>query len=229
MQTALQNLTISTNPTQINQSHNLSPGTLGSLPTHTINSSAPVSSSAPTLAVAPASGHGDYPRTVQSNGKPVTFSSNALIVGGIVGVSILVGAVIVGRSLPKPVEPSPEPVKVETSLPDPTPVLEATPIPGTPEPPPVPAPPSDLLSAVESPVSSPSWTFIGTASSGESVFVDASSIRPSGDSVDFEYQIGDEQIAASADCSGNRWYAEQYGWYSPQSEATQSMLNFVCQ
>ncbi|PZO58297.1 MAG: hypothetical protein DCF15_05760 [Phormidesmis priestleyi] len=70
---------------------------------------------------------------------------------------------------------------------------------------------------------------MGTAASGESVSVNTSSIRLSGSSVDFEYKIGEELIVASADCGENRWYVEEYGWYSPQSSATQAMLNFVCQ
>ena len=70
---------------------------------------------------------------------------------------------------------------------------------------------------------------MGTASSGEQVAVNENSIRIAGEFIDFEYRIGDDRIAASADCFDNQWYAEQYGWYSPQSQATQSMLNFVCQ
>jgi hypothetical protein len=35
-------------------------------------------------------------------------------------------------------------------------------------------------------------------------------------------------IRARTDCEGNRWYTPEYGWYVPQSEATQRMLNYVC-
>jgi hypothetical protein len=73
------------------------------------------------------------------------------------------------------------------------------------------------------------WQFIGTASTGESVFVDSSSIKESADAVDFTYRIGGEVLVARADCSGDRWYVNKYDrWYSPSSQATQDMLSYVC-
>ena len=75
---------------------------------------------------------------------------------------------------------------------------------------------------------SPVWKLMGTASTGESVYVDTASIRKSGKETEFAYKIGNELVDARADCQSNRWYASKYGWNSPQSSATQEMLNFVC-
>lgn len=62
----------------------------------------------------------------------------------------------------------------------------------------------------------PTWQFVGNASTGESVFVDSSSIKKSADAIDFTYRIGGEVLVARADCSGDRWYLDKYGeWYSP--------------
>lgn len=72
------------------------------------------------------------------------------------------------------------------------------------------------------------WKFIGSASTGEVVYVDSSSIRKSEGSIGFNYKIGNELISARADCDNNQWYANGYGRRSPQSQATQSMLNYVC-
>ncbi|MEM8503381.1 MAG: hypothetical protein AAF716_09540 [Cyanobacteria bacterium P01_D01_bin.1] len=72
------------------------------------------------------------------------------------------------------------------------------------------------------------WEFMGAASTGESISVNTNSITKSGNSIKFEYKIGDESISANADCAQNKWYAENYDWYSPQSKATQDMMNFVC-
>jgi serine/threonine protein kinase len=72
------------------------------------------------------------------------------------------------------------------------------------------------------------WQLIGSASTGERVYVDNSSISTSGGSTRFTYKIGSDLINATADCNNNRWYASGYGWYSPQSQATQDMLNYVC-
>jgi hypothetical protein len=60
------------------------------------------------------------------------------------------------------------------------------------------------------------------------VFVDSDSIKSSMGNVQFRYKIGNETIAANADCNGKRWYASGYGWYSPASQATQKMLDYVC-
>ncbi|WP_211517497.1 hypothetical protein [Geitlerinema sp. PCC 9228] len=72
------------------------------------------------------------------------------------------------------------------------------------------------------------WINMGRASSGESIFVDSDSIRSQPGGIDFRYRIGNETIDATAYCEGNKWYADGYGWYSPQSQATQDMFNYVC-
>lgn len=72
------------------------------------------------------------------------------------------------------------------------------------------------------------WEFMGFASTGEGVSINAGSIDKLGSSINFEYKIGDEIISAVADCNNNQWHIKDYGWYSPQSEATQKLLNFVC-
>lgn len=73
------------------------------------------------------------------------------------------------------------------------------------------------------------WQFIGTASSGESVFVDSRSIIKLADAIDFTYRIGGEVLVARADCRSDRWYVNKYDkWYSPSSQATQDMLSYVC-
>lgn len=74
------------------------------------------------------------------------------------------------------------------------------------------------------------WKFMGSASTGESISVDTSSIYKSNGTIQFNYKIGSDLIAANADCDNNRWYVARYGrWYSPQSQPTQSMLNYVCE
>jgi hypothetical protein len=93
--------------------------------------------------------------------------------------------------------------------------------------------PSPLVSSSPSPAvdrpAQSTWQFIGTASTGESVFVDSSSIKKSADVIDFTYRIKGEVLVARADCSGNRWYVNKYDrWYSPSSQATQDMLSYVC-
>lgn len=77
-------------------------------------------------------------------------------------------------------------------------------------------------------IPSPTWEFMGFASTGEGVSVSVNSVNRLDGSVDFDYKVGDELISASADCDGNQWYTKDYGWYSPRSEATQKMMNFVC-
>jgi hypothetical protein len=56
----------------------------------------------------------------------------------------------------------------------------------------------------------PTWKFIGNASTGESVFLESSSI-------------------GRAECSSSRWYVSKYDqWYSPSSQTTQDMLDYIC-
>ncbi len=69
---------------------------------------------------------------------------------------------------------------------------------------------------------------MGTASTGERVYVDTASIEKLAGTADFTYKIGNELVDAHADCQGNRWYANKYGWNSPKSSATQEMLGYVC-
>jgi hypothetical protein len=95
------------------------------------------------------------------------------------------------------------------------------------------ASPSPLVSLSPSPsvdrTVQSTWQFIGTASTGESVFVDSSSIKKSADAISFTYRIGGEVLVARADCSGDRWYVNKYDkWYYPSSQATQDMLSYVC-
>lgn len=68
---------------------------------------------------------------------------------------------------------------------------------------------SSLSPSVGGPIQS-TWQFIGTASTGESGFVDSSSIKKSADVIDFTYRIGGEVLVARADCSGDRWYVNKY-------------------
>lgn len=210
--------------------------------TPTIISASPVPSTKNTVVASPVYRQNDSQNLVRENHQPSPSSKNAFILGSLVGLGILAGSVVVVKSLPKAVTETlssnavPAPTSPSTPTSPSIPTSSSTSIPPStststspstpvlaPALPPAPSP------AVETTTPSLSWEFMGTASSGESVSVNANSIRPSGDSIDFEYRIGDELIVANADCSGNRWYAEKYGWYSPQSEATQSMLNFVCQ
>lgn len=84
------------------------------------------------------------------------------------------------------------------------------------------------LQAINPEPKSTGWELMGHASTGESVYVDNSSISKSGDAINFAYLIGDEAVSGEAYCSANKWYASGYGEYSPQSQATQNMLNHVC-
>ena len=98
------------------------------------------------------------------------------------------------------------------------------------------APSIDSPTSIDLPGSSPEtvpptqrWEFMGAASTGEPISVETNSINQANDTIWFNYKIGDELIASKADCDDNRWYADGYGWYSPQSQATQDMLNYVCE
>ena len=232
MKTALQLVITSTDPTQIGQLLDSPPDNARSSHTPVVSSAVPVvSSSAPTVtdAVTRQQNSNNYPRSIQDNNTtPVSTSKNTLVVGSLVGVSILIGAAMIGRNLPISSELPPEPIATETLPLDP--IATSEPVAPVAIDPPTAIPPTiEPPIFVEPSTPSTAWEFMGTASSGEAVSVDVNSIRPLGDSVDFDYKIGNEIIVASADCFQNRWYAEQNGWYSPQSNATQSMQNFVCQ
>lgn len=77
------------------------------------------------------------------------------------------------------------------------------------------------------------WVYIGHASTGEALYVDSDSIfkgqNGSNHLVAFSYSLNEEELNAMADCSKNEWYVEDFGTYSPESQATQDMLNYVCQ
>lgn len=240
MKTALQQLNLSTAPTQVNQQLVAYPEAHHpNTPTVTPSSATSVPTPA-TVTVQDAPIPSTYPQHTSAPASPAPASKNGLVAGSIVGVSVLIGAVILGRYLSPSVtssDPVTEPAITQTlSTETEEPLVELDPIPVEPEPPQAPDAPiiepepslnSPPIAAAAPP--SASWVAMGTASSGEQVAVNENSIRIAGAFIDFEYRIGDELIAASADCFDNQWYAEQYGWYSPQSQATQSMLNFVCQ
>jgi len=97
-----------------------------------------------------------------------------------------------------------------------------------------PVTPSPSTQTVPSPVTE-RWKFMGVSTkTWEEIYVDNSSINKSSSTIYFTYKIGNDLITASADCDANRWDAknkntgEEYGWKSPQSPATQSMMNYVC-
>lgn len=79
------------------------------------------------------------------------------------------------------------------------------------------------------------WKFMGISTkTNEAVYVDNSSISKSGGTTRFIYKIGNDLIDANGDCDSNRWHSinkktrQKYGWNSPLSQVTQSMINHVC-
>ena len=77
------------------------------------------------------------------------------------------------------------------------------------------------------------WVYIGHASTGEALYIDNDSIfkgqNGSDNLVVFTYSLNEEELSAIADCSKNEWYVEDYEEpFSPESQATQDMLNYVC-
>jgi hypothetical protein len=91
--------------------------------------------------------------------------------------------------------------------------------------------PTEQLQRNEVPIapSEPRWKFFGKASTGETIFVETSSISRSGEYVDFSYRIGSERLTANADCEKNQWYVKKYDkWFLPSSQSTQDMLDYVC-
>ncbi len=180
-----------------------------------------------------------------SSMKPMLLAG--AIAGGLIGISIIVGLSFTGpketvivRSTREYQNPSQ--TTTETSPSTPTPVPEASnPVPN-PSPaidnssstPPVSTPQTPQTNSINPAIPSPApssggWEFVGYASTEESVYVDRGSIQKSGKGINFKYQIGKNIVSATADCQGDRWYAEGYDWYSPQSPATQNMLAYVCQ
>jgi hypothetical protein len=86
-----------------------------------------------------------------------------------------------------------------------------------------------LIAAVY-PAMAEKWVYIGKASTGEEISVDADSISSAREGIRFTYSIGNETLQAAANCNNNTWYVLQYDTtYSPQSQATQDLLGYVCQ
>jgi hypothetical protein len=152
--------------------------------------------------------------------------SRTQIVLALIGLFGTVGVALI-TNWDKLLPPEPE----TPTLPSPI-VKEST---TSPSPPAIPSP--IVRESTASPLPSPvfnsmvqsSWQFIGTAATGESIFVDSNSIKKSGDAINFTYRIGGEVLVSQADCGGDRWYIKKYDkWYSPSSQATQDMLSYVC-
>ncbi|MDY6937627.1 MAG: hypothetical protein SWY16_08160 [Cyanobacteriota bacterium] len=75
------------------------------------------------------------------------------------------------------------------------------------------------------------WVYMGQASTGEAVYVDRDSqgLGRTLNSVSFFYKLDNEEFLAFGDCEANTWHVEGYDTYSPQSEGTQNMMDYVCQ
>lgn len=73
--------------------------------------------------------------------------------------------------------------------------------------------------------------YAGQSSGGQSINVDLNSIsRASYKSVDFVYYLGEERIQSQANCEAGTWTTfPERAINRPQSQATQNMLNVVCQ
>jgi hypothetical protein len=72
--------------------------------------------------------------------------------------------------------------------------------------------------------------FAGTAVGGQNINVDTCSIsRASSRSVDFVYYLGNEKVTSQANCNNGTWMTfPERQVNRPQSQATQKMLNVVC-
>jgi hypothetical protein len=71
---------------------------------------------------------------------------------------------------------------------------------------------------------------LGPSSTGQTTQIDLCSIqRQPNDRVNFAYRLGDEPIAAQANCRNTTWltYPEK-ATHSPQSQATIDLLKIVC-
>lgn len=73
--------------------------------------------------------------------------------------------------------------------------------------------------------------YAGQAVGGQSVNVDLCSIsRASYKSIDFVYYLGQERVQSQANCEAGTWTSfPERTVQRPQSEATQNMLDVVCQ
>lgn len=73
------------------------------------------------------------------------------------------------------------------------------------------------------------WIYMGKAVTGEEIYVDKDSIFPGREGMRFIYKIGNETLQAAANCERDTWYVLKYDQsYSPQSDATAKMLDYVC-
>ncbi len=73
------------------------------------------------------------------------------------------------------------------------------------------------------------WVAMGQAVTGEDIYVDKDSISPGREGMRFIYKIGNETLQAAANCETNTWYVLKYDQtYSPESEATAEMIDYVC-
>lgn len=72
--------------------------------------------------------------------------------------------------------------------------------------------------------------FAGTAVGGQNINVDTCFIaRASYQSVDFVYYLGNEKVISQANCNNGTWMTfPEKKVNRPQSQATQRMLNIVC-
>ena len=73
--------------------------------------------------------------------------------------------------------------------------------------------------------------YAGQSSTGQSINVDLGSIsQASYRSVDFVYYLGNERVQSQANCKAGTWTTfPEREVHRPQSQATQNMLNVVCQ
>lgn len=73
------------------------------------------------------------------------------------------------------------------------------------------------------------WVAMGKAVTGENIYVDKDSISQGREGMRFIYEIADETLQAAANCETNTWYVLEYDQtYSPESEATAKMIDYVC-
>ena len=79
-------------------------------------------------------------------------------------------------------------------------------------------------------VAQPCNYFAGTAVGGQEINLDTCSIsRASYRSVDFIYYLGSEKVVSQANCDSGTWTTfPERQVNRPQSQATQRMLDFVC-
>jgi hypothetical protein len=94
---------------------------------------------------------------------------------------------------------------------------------------------ASATSAIAEEVDASRWEYMGTASTGEEVYLNLDSITVAqrGPGYFFTYQIGEEYPFAYTPCDGRFQVVNSDGvtfgeWMTPQSEATLTMLERVC-